>query len=47
MGVILDIFKDKLVCFCVLYLKTFLKMYFHGFTVFPHTLFFRPSSGLP
>lgn len=47
MDVILDIFKDKLFCFCVLYLKTLKKMYFHGFTVFPCILFLSPILGFP
>lgn len=47
MDVILDIFKDKLFCFCVLYLKTLKKMYFHGFTVFPCILFLGPILGFP
>lgn len=37
MDVILDIFKDKLVCFCVLYLKTFFKnvfSWFHSFSMY-------------
>lgn len=49
MDVILDIFKDKLVCFCVSYLKTFFffKCIFMVSQFFSCILFFRPNSGLP
>lgn len=47
MDVILDIFKDKLFCFCVLYLKTLKKKVFSWLHSFSMYFILKPNSGLP
>lgn len=47
MDVILDIFKDKLVCFCVLYLKAFFKKCIFMVLQFSHVFILQAQFWAP